>query len=275
MSQEAGSSGAGTSTGTSAGRFAGKVAIVTGGVSGIGAKLTERLVAEGASVVVADINAELVAAASETFGPNVHGRRTDVTDEDDFAGLVAATVEKFGTLDALFNVAGGSRAGTLTDISFADWDFTVRLNLYSAFNGTRLAARQLLAEGKPDTIVNVASLNSLVPMHFGVGYTASKAAAVMLTKQAALELGEHGIRVNAVSPGLVATPLTKGLTDIPGVQEAYDERIPFRRAAQPEEIASAALFPASDDASNISGDNLVVDGAWSTTGYPDLRKFLA
>lgn len=257
-----------------AGRFAGKVAVVTGGVSGIGAKITERLVAEGASVVVADINAELIAGARETFGDRVHGRRTDVTDEADFAALIAETVDRFGTLDTLFNVAGGSRPGKLTDISFEDWDFTVRLNLYSAFNGTRLAARQFLAEGKAGSIVNIASLNSLVPMHFGVGYTAAKAGAVMLTKQAALELGEHGIRVNAVSPGLVATPLTKSLTDIPGVQAAYDERIPLRRAAEPEEIAAAALFLASDDASYISGDNLVVDGAWQTTGYPDLRPFM-
>lgn len=257
------------------GRFDGKVAVVTGGVSGIGAKITERLVAEGAKVMVADINAELVATATDTFGPSVVGRRTDVTSEADFERLIADTVETFGTLDIVFNVAGGSKSGSLTEISFEDWDFTVRLNLYSAFNGTRLGARQFLKEGKKGNIVNVASLNSLVPMFFGVGYTASKAGAVMLTKQAALELGESGIRVNAVSPGLVATPLTSGLTGIPGVMEAYNERIPLRRPAQAEEIAAAALFLASDDASYISGDNLVVDGAWSTTGYPDLRPFIA
>lgn len=255
-------------------RFAGKVAIVTGGVSGIGAKITERLVAEGASVVAADINADLVATATDTFGEKVVGRRTDVTDEADFEGLIADTVARFGTLDAVFNVAGGSKPGSLMDISFADWDFTVHLNLYSAFLGTRLAARQFVKEGKAGAIVNIASLNSIVPMHLGVGYTAGKAGAVMLTKQAALELGEHGIRVNAVSPGLVSTPLTRGLRDIPGVDDAYFERIPLKRAAEPEEVAAAALFLASDDASYISGDNLVVDGAWATSGYPDLRRFL-
>ena len=255
-------------------RFAGRVAIVTGGVSGIGAKITARLVAEGASVVVADINADLVATATDTFGEKVTGRRTDVTNEADFEGLVAETVAKHGTLDTIFNVAGGTKPGTLTDISFDDWDFTVRLNLYSAFLGTRLAARQFIKEGKAGSIVNIASLNSIVPMHFGVGYTAGKAGAVMLTKQAALELGEHGIRVNAVSPGLVSTPLTRGLRDIPGVDEAYFDRIPLKRAAEPEEIAAAALFLASDDASYISGDNLIVDGAWATTGYPDLRPLL-
>ncbi|MBK0417726.1 SDR family oxidoreductase [Leucobacter sp. CSA1] len=255
-------------------RFAGKVAIVTGGVSGIGAKIAERLIAEGGSVMIADINEQAIAGIGDTLGPNAAGRRTDVTDERDFAALVDETVERFGTLDLVFNVAGGSKSGSLTDISFEDWDFTVRLNLYSAFNGTRLGARQMLSEGKQGSIVNVASLNSLVPMFYGVGYTASKAGTVMLTKQAALELGEAGIRVNAVSPGLVSTPLTSGLTSIPGVTEAYAERIPMRRPAQPEEIAAAALFLASDDASYISGDNLVVDGAWSTSGYPDLRPFL-
>lgn len=253
-------------------RFQGKVAIVTGGVSGIGAKITERLLAEGAKVVTVDINADLVAQVPETFGEGAIGEVADVTNEEAFQGVVDRAVAEFGTLDLLFNVAGGSKSGSLTDISFEDFDFTVRLNLYSAFLGTRLAARQFLAEGKPGAIVNIASLNSIVPMHFGVGYTTSKAAAVMLSKQAALELGDKGIRVNAVSPGLVATPLTAGMMGLPGAEEAFMERIPAGRAAQPEEIAAAALFLASDDASYVNGDNLVVDGAWATTGYPDLRK---
>lgn len=255
-------------------RFAGKVALVTGGLSGIGAKVVERLVSEGAKVTIVDINAKLMADIPATYGANVFGHVADITREESFQEAIAATVERFGTLDLLFNVAGGSRPGGLLDISYDDWDFTVRLNLYSAFIGTRLAARQFLAEGKKGAIVNVSSLNAHVPMFFGVGYTAAKAGSVMLTKQAALELGEHGIRVNSISPGLVSTPLTSGLRDVPGVSEAYYERIPFRRAAEPEEIAAAALFLASDDASYVSGADLIVDGAWSTTGYPDLRPFL-
>src|SRR5690606_16720332 len=158
------------------------VAIITGGVSGIGAKITERFVAEGGKAVVADINEELVSKATEMFGDAVTGVRTDVTDEAEFQKLIDKTIELHGSFDTIFNVAGGSKAGTLTEISFEDWDFTVRLNLYSAFIGTRLAARHFMAEKKDGSVVNIASLNSIVPMHFGVGYTAAKAGAVMLTK---------------------------------------------------------------------------------------------
>jgi meso-butanediol dehydrogenase/(S,S)-butanediol dehydrogenase/diacetyl reductase len=256
-------------------RFADRVVIVTGGVSGIGEASARRFAAEGAKVVVADINKDLIAAVPENFNANVTGRVTDVTNEADVQALIDETVAKHGTLDAFINVAGGSRSGTLTDISAEDWDFTVRLNLYSAFFGTRLAARQFIKEGKPGVIVNVASLNSEVPMHFGVGYTTSKAGVAMLSRQAALELGDKGIRVNSVSPGLVDTPLTAGMLGIPGMQGAFDERIPMLRAAKPEEIAAAITYLASDDASYVSGTNHFVDGAWNTSGYPDLRKFMS
>lgn len=255
-------------------RFEGRVAIVTGGVSGIGAAITERLAAEGASVIAADINDDLIAGATETFGQAVTGVRADVTSEDDVAALVTEAVDRHGTLDAMFNVAGGARMGTLTDLSFEDFDLTVRLNLHSAFLGTRLAARAFLAEAKAGAIVNVASLNATVPAHLLAAYTAAKAGAAMLSRQAALELGEHGIRVNTVSPGLTATPMTKGMLDTPGVTEAYMSRIPLDRPATPSEIAAAATFLASDDASYITGDNLIVDGGWATTGYPDLRPML-
>lgn len=254
--------------------FESSVAVVTGGVSGIGAAITRRLVDRGAKVFVADINADAVAAASETFGENVAGLRTDVTDEASMEALFAGAVERFGSIDAVYNVAGGSKPGRVVDMDLATWDFNIKLNLYGAFLGTKLGAAHFLAEGKPGAIVNIASLNSQVPMHFGAGYSAAKAGVVMLTKNAALELGEQGIRVNAVSPGLVATPLTGGLLAAPGVMESYLERIPAKRPADPDEIAGVALFLASKDASYVNGENIVVDGAWATTGYPDLRPFM-
>jgi meso-butanediol dehydrogenase / (S,S)-butanediol dehydrogenase / diacetyl reductase len=255
-------------------RFDDKVAVVTGGVSGIGAAITRRLVDEGASVMVADINQDAVDAASSTFGENVAGLRADVTNEADMEALFAGAVERFGRVDLVFNVAGGSKPGRIVDMDLATWDFNIRLNLYGAFLGTKLGAKHLLERGVGGSIVNIASLNSLVPMHFGSGYATAKAGVVMLTKNAALELGGNGIRVNAVSPGLVSTPLTGGLTSMPGVPEAFNERIPMGRPSEPEEQAAVALFLASDDASYVNGENIVVDGAWQTTGYPDLRPFL-
>ena len=201
-------------------RFHDRVAVVTGGVSGIGAAITRRLVGEGARVLAVDINKQLVDSASEAFGPGVVGHLADVTDEQAFEAALARAAGEFGTIDALFNVAGGSKAAPLTDMSYQDWDFSIRLNLYSAFLGTRGAARLFIRERKAGVIVNIASLNAFTPMHFGAGYTASKAAVVMLTRQAALELAEHGIRVNAVSPGLVATPMTQWLTAAPPVKDA-------------------------------------------------------
>ena len=256
-------------------RFQGQSAIVTGGVSGIGAAITRRLVDEGAQVFVADINAEAIEAVPESFGPNVHGLLTDVTSENDMERLFTVAEERFGTLDAVFNVAGGSRSSQIVDTDLDTWDFNIRLNLHSAFLGTKLAAKHFIAAGKGGAIVNIASMNAEVPAHFGAGYSAAKAGVLMLTRGAALELGESGIRVNAVSPGLVATPLTGGLMNIPGVMDAFFERIPAKRSAEPDEIAGVALFLASSDASYINGSNILVDGAWTTTVYPDLRPFFA
>lgn len=255
--------------------FENSVSIVTGGVSGIGAAVTRKLVERGGKVFVADINAEAVATASATFGENVAGRRTDVTDESSMQELFAAAVDRFGAVDAVYNVAGGSKPARIVDMDLATWDFNIKLNLYGAFLGTKLGAAHFIAEGRPGAIVNIASLNSQVPMHFGAGYSTAKAGVVMLTKNAALELGEQGIRVNAISPGLVATPLTGGLLSMDGVMQSYLDRIPAKRAAEPEEIASVALFLASQDASYVNGENIVVDGAWATTGYPDLRPFMS
>src|SRR4051794_612530 len=151
--------------------FENSVAVVTGGVSGIGAAITKRLVDRGAKVFVADINADAVASAPEAFGPNVAGLRTDVTDEADMEALFAGAVERFGTIDVVFNVAGGSKPGAIVDMDLATWDFNIRLNLYGAFLGTKLGAKQFLAEGKSGSIVNIASLNSQVPMHGGAGYS--------------------------------------------------------------------------------------------------------
>lgn len=253
--------------------LSGKAAIVTGGASGIGYAIVERLLAAGVKVAVADLNSEKLKEMEEAHKGNLIGCVTNVTKEADVEALVNKTVEAFGGLDYAFNVAGASRAGAIVDQSEEDWDFTVDLCLKGVFLSVKHEAKYMKDHGG-GAIVNVASLNAHVPMFYGAAYSSAKAGVEMLTKNAALELAQHNIRVNAILPGLVATPLTSGLTSVDAINEAYMERIPMRRAADPDEMAGPALFLVSDDASYVNGASLLVDGAWAVSGYPDLSKFM-
>ncbi len=258
-------------------RFAAKIALVAGGASGIGLAITRRLVAEGARVVVGDVNQDGLGAVRAELGASVVGLTCDVTREADAEALVAAAVEHFGRLDAAFNVAGASRPGYIVDLAEDEWDFTVDLCLKGVFLGMKHQARQMMRQGPRDrsggAIVNIASLNAHVPMFAGSAYVSAKAGVEALTKNGALEFAEHGIRVNAILPGLVQTPLTRRHFDNPDALAAFVQRIPLGRPAQPEEIASPCLYLASDDASYVSGASLLVDGAWAVSGYPDMRPF--
>jgi len=250
----------------------GKVAIVTGGASGIGHAIVRRLLAAGAKVAVADINANKLKEMQEAHQGQLIGCPTDVTKEADVEKLVRQTVETFGGLNYAFNVAGASKPGLIVEQSEADWDFTVDLCLKGVFLSLKHEAKYMKDHGG-GAIVNVASLNAHVPMFYGAAYSSAKAGVEMLTKNAALELAQYKIRVNALLPGLVATPLTSGLTSVEAIYQAYMERIPAKRAADPDEMAGPALFLVSDDASYINGASLLVDGGWAVTGYPDLSKF--
>lgn len=258
-------------------RFAGKVGLVAGGASGIGRAIARGLHANGAQVVAGDLDADGLAALAAELGEGFAWTRSDVTREADAEALVALAATRFGGLDLAFNVAGASRPGYIVDLAEADWDFTVDLCLKGVFLGMKHQARQMMrggAEGRSGAaIVNIASLNAHVPMHGGSAYVAAKAGVEMLSRNGALEFAPFGIRVNAVLPGLVQTPLTRRHFDNPDAHAAFLERIPLGRAAQPEEIAGPALFLASPDAAYVSGASLLVDGAWAVSGYPDMRPF--
>jgi meso-butanediol dehydrogenase/(S,S)-butanediol dehydrogenase/diacetyl reductase len=247
-------------------RFAGKVAVVTGAASGIGRAIAARLLAEGAKVVGSDQH------PIESLGEGFVGISGDVTKEASAEELVATAVDRFGAVHAAFNVAGGARAGYIVDLAESDWDFTVDLCLKGVFLGMKHQARQMMRQGN-GSIVNIASLNAHVPMHAGSAYVAAKAGVEMLSRNGALEFSEFGIRVNAILPGLVQTPLTRRHFDNPDALAAFEQRIPMGRPAQPEEIAAPALYLASDDASYVNGASLLVDGAWAVSGYPDMRPF--
>ena len=251
-------------------RFADRHAVVTGAASGIGRAITCRVVADGGTVTAGDIDEDGLRSLQDELGDAVTVCRSDVTDE----AVVAALVALDGRLDAMFNVAGGNRPGLITEMTEADWDFTVALCLKSVFFGVKHAARRMVADGTSGAIVNIASLNSRVPMVFGAAYSAAKAGVASLTQTAAIELGDRGIRVNTVSPGLTDTPLIGPMMSIPGAEAAFMRQIPLRRPAQPDDIAAAATFLASDDAAYITGANLFVDGGWEHSAYPDLRRMI-
>ena len=247
-------------------RFAGKVAVVTGAASGIGLAISKRLLAEGGRVVGQDLK------GGPDLGPAFVSLQGDVTAEAEAERLVATAVDRFGGVHVAFNVAGGSRPGYIVDLAETDWDFTVDLCLKGVFLGMKHQARQMMRQGN-GAIVNIASLNAHVPMHAGSAYVAAKAGVEMLSKNGALEFSEFGIRVNAILPGLVQTPLTRRHFHNPDALAAFEARIPMGRPAQPEEIAAPALYLASDDASYVNGASLLVDGAWAVSGYPDMRPF--
>ncbi|WP_439032247.1 glucose 1-dehydrogenase [Gordonia terrae] len=247
----------------------GKVAVVTGGASGIGASTCTMLTARGARVLVTDIDDDRGEALAITLGDHAVYRHTDVTREDDIAAAVRAATARFGRLDAMINNAG--RVGQwayITDTSAAEWDSTFTVLARSAFLGTKHAARVMRAQGF-GTIVNISSVAG-VRTGFGPHpYGAAKAAVLQLTRSAARELAEFGVRVNAVTPGGVATRIVGNGAGLDG--DALDASVeavrrglasfqPIPRAGEGDDIAGAIAYLVSDDASFVTGQNVVVDG---------------
>jgi NAD(P)-dependent dehydrogenase (short-subunit alcohol dehydrogenase family) len=253
-------------------RLAGKVGVITGGASGIGLATARRFVDEGALVVLGDRNEELLAAAARDLGAAVVTETIDVTEEADVERLVARAVGTFGGLDVAVNCAGLGAFSPIIDHPLEDWRTVIDVCLTGVFLSVKHEARAMNAAGRGGAIVNIASINAKVPA-VGLGaYCSAKAGVEMLTRCAGMELGPQGIRVAGIGPGYVETPLTAFAQEIPQIQAAYIESIPMGRAGAADDIASAALFLVSDDASWVSGETLYVDGAESTRGYPDFTK---
>lgn len=246
-----------------------EIAIVTGGASGIGLAISKELMNKDIQVVAADINEDALneaKKANELFD----GKRVDVTNESDVKEFVDYVVQKYGKIDYSFQVAGASKSGLIIDQPLADWNFTINLVLNGVFLFIKYVGKQMKKQngGK---LVNISSLNGDVPSYYAGAYSSAKAAVNMLTKNAALELADYHVNVNAILPGLVDTRLTKAITDNEELDRRFKERIPAKRPATPEEIAKPAVFLASEGASYITGTTLVVDGGWEITGYQNVK----
>ncbi|MCB2073556.1 MAG: glucose 1-dehydrogenase [Novosphingobium sp.] len=242
-------------------RFEGRVALVTGAASGIGAATARRLAGEGASVVLADRDhdgAEDVRAGLPDRETHI-AAKLDVTREAEWTAVLESVSARYGRLDVLVNNAGWSRSAAIADTSLEDWREIVAVHLEAMFVGIRHSLPLLAVSGK-GAVVNVSSIRSYVASPGAAAYSAAKSGITMLTKVAALEWADEASRVrfNSVHPGFVRTGLGK---DAPPEQvERLAATVPFRRLAAPEEVASAIAFLASDDASYMTGSELVVDG---------------
>lgn len=251
-------------------RFENKVAVVTGGASEIGDAIVRALLAEGAQVAAFDINADLLAERQREFGASFHGAAGDVTVESSVEQFVSECVKRFGGLDLAFNAAGSSKGGAIVDVSIKDWDFTLDLCLKGVLLSMKYQAPRMIQRGG-GAIINVSSVCAHMPVYGGAAYCSAKSGVEMLTKVAALELAQKGIRVNAILPGYTYTPGVQVAAHRPDLDKAIIESIPLGRAAAPQDIAAPALFLASEAARYIAGASLVVDGGWELTGCPDLR----
>jgi NAD(P)-dependent dehydrogenase (short-subunit alcohol dehydrogenase family) len=251
------------------GRLTGKVAVVTGGASGIGLATVRRFVAEGAQVMIGDVDHASVASVTAELGDSVAGQACDVRNEADVKALFQTTYEELGSLDIAFANAGIGSFAPIMDTDLAEWRRVVDVNLIGTLLTFKYAARHMQAGG---SIIATSSLNAVQASNGMSAYCATKAGLAMLVQVAALELGPRGIRANAIAPGLVRTPLTDAMWALPAVVEDFDENAPLDVQTSAEDVATLVMFLASDESSSITGTLQLIDRGAHLKRYPDLAS---
>lgn len=248
-----------------------RTALVTGAARGIGFAIAKRFIADGAKVVLSDVDEKVGAEAAKSLGANAHFIACDVGDAKAVDTLVKSTVAKFGALDILVNNAGIIHTADFLDIAESDFDRVLRVNLKGSFLCGQAAAKQMAAQAKsgrkPGAIINMSSVNSVVAIPNQVPYSVSKGGIQQLTKVMALSLAPYGIRVNAIGPGSIATEILAGIANDKAAKKRLLSRTPLQRIGGPEEIAGVASFLASDDASYVTGETIFPDGGRLALNY--------
>lgn len=246
-------------------RLKGRVAIITGAGSGNGRGIALRFSEEGVRIVAADVDPESARETAnlvEDAGGEAFAVRADVSRREQVSAMVEAATEQFGAIDILVNNAGVETLVPLLDLEESEWDRIVDTNLKGAFLCAQIAARAMVSARTPGAIVNIASINAKIALAGQAHYTSSKGGLIMLTKSMALDLAPHGIRVNAIGPGVIETRMTERSLSDPERRAMLLSKVPLGRVGQPRDVANAALFLASDEASYITGTTLYVDGGW-------------
>ena len=251
-------------------RLKDKVAVVTGGARGIGRAIAERFIEEGATVVLADRDAEAAEGTAADLGERARAHTVDVTHRQEVEDLIDAVDQSAGRLDVLVNNAAHARYDFAVDLAEEDWDYTVDISLKGYFLCSQAAARQMLRQGG-GKIVNVSSISSVMGLARTIAYAASKGGVDALTRVMAIELAQDNIQVNAVAPGPVETEFMLSVVSEAGLVERR-ARVPIGRLGQPSDIAGAATFLASDDSDWVTGEIFRVDGGYTVLGAMEKRE---
>ena len=244
-------------------RLENKVAIISGGSRGMGAFEAALFVQEGAKVIIGDVRDEEGRDLAKHIGSNAVYMHLDVTSERDWAAVVKEATDRYGKLDILVNNAGVSARGTIEETSVDDWDRVMGINSKGVFLGTRAAIPDMRKSGG-GSIINISSQLGLVGMaESSPQYQSSKRAVRIFTKSAAIQYAPEGIRVNSVHPGPIVTPMTEARRSDSAVQQVMVSRIPLGRYGESKDVAYGVLYLASDEASFVTGSELVIDGGWT------------